>query len=114
MFKNEYLTVGLLNVKGIALYENKKSLNLLRKSTVCCIEFLHTILDIYLNSSRINSKFDCRKDMYKNMTNFIAQPYEGLSFRNVIFPSEGFCLFFWQVKVCRWRFKRHQEKQIAS
>ena len=29
MFKNEYLTVGLLNVKGIALYENKKPLNLL-------------------------------------------------------------------------------------
>jgi len=91
MFRNEYLTVGLLNVKGIALYENKKPLNLLRKSTVCCIEFLHTTLDIYLNSSRISSKFDCRKDVFKNMTNFIAQPYEGLSFRNVIFPSEGFC-----------------------
>lgn len=91
MFKNEYLTVGLLNVKGIALYERKNSLNLLRQTTVCCIEFLHTTLDIYLNSSKMSSKLDCRKDVVKNMTNFMAQPYEGLSFRNVIFPSEGFC-----------------------
>jgi hypothetical protein len=90
MFHKSDLGIYLLNVKGLALYEKHKAAREV-KANICCIVFLHTVLDIYFDKNTKLSKLECNKGIFQNLTNFISNSFEVLFFDNVIFPEQGLC-----------------------
>jgi hypothetical protein len=90
MFHKSDLGIYLLNVKGLALYEKHKAAREV-KANICCIVFLHTVLDIYFDKNTKLSKLECNKGIFQNLTNFISNSFEVLFFDNVIFPEQGIC-----------------------
>ncbi len=76
-------------MNGIALYEKPKSHVV--NAQICCISFLHTALDIYLNKNTRLSKIQCNKETFQNFPIFFSKPSYKLVFNNVIFPEQGLC-----------------------
>jgi len=95
MFQKSDLRINLLNVKGLALYEKHKVAHAV-KAKICCIYFLHTILDIYLDKNTKLSKLECRKDIFQNLTNFFSNSFNVLRFDNVLFPQQGLCILLFE------------------
>jgi len=95
MFQKSDLRINLLNVKGLALYEKHKVAHAV-KAKICCIYFLHTILDIYLDKNTKLSRLECRKDIFQNLTNFFSNSFNVLRFDNVIFPQQGLCILLFE------------------
>jgi hypothetical protein len=52
---------------------------------------LLTTLDIYLNKNTKLSNFECRKEIFQNLTNFFSNSSYDIIFGNVIYPEQGLC-----------------------
>jgi hypothetical protein len=89
MFEKFEFEVNLLNVKGLALYEKKKAHD--ATANICCINFQHSTLDIYLNKNTKLRKQECTKEIFNNFTSFLHSSYDNLAFDNAIYPEQGIC-----------------------
>ena len=83
------LEIFFVKVKGLSFHQESRA-----PFFSCCLHFLMSSLDIYLNGYSI-TRDQCSARTFQNLTSFI-QPYWSLSFRFVLFPEQG---------LCKWIFK---------